>query len=366
MASRKILSFTLAAFLAVSSVAQAAPTAAERETARRLMDEGKARLKANEVARAVDAFQKAHDIMHVPTTGIALARAHLAAGHLVEARDAALEVGRMPHESGDPAVFETARKHAKELDAQLKPRIPTVRIKVKNGTPSRVTVDDIEIPSSIIGEPVAVNPGKRVISARSADGAETKGEIELAERDAKEIELTFPAPSDAGKARTANKSAAAVSPAPRKVTGFGNDGDLGPAGERTPLAEALVYGGFGLAVVGLGVGSVTGAMTLSKASDVEPRCANDICAPEARSDLDSANTLATVSTFAFIAGGAFAVAGVVGLFLPRRPAPGKTGSLASGNVSSLPTRGWGSFDLAPRSHEGRSVTIGPAGIGGTF
>ena len=77
MASRKIWSLTLAAALAaalaVSSVAEAAPTAAERETARRLMDEGKARLKANEVARAIEAFQKAHDIMHVPTTGMALA-----------------------------------------------------------------------------------------------------------------------------------------------------------------------------------------------------------------------------------------------------------------------------------------------------
>ena len=357
MASRKIWSLTLAAALAaalaVSSVAEAAPTAAERETARRLMDEGKARLKANEVARAIEAFQKAHDIMHVPTTGMALARAHLAAGHLVEARDAALEVGRIPHEAGDPAVFDTARKHAKELDAQLKPRIPTVRIKIKGGTPSRVAVDDIEIPTSLIGEPVAVNPGKRIVTAKSADGAEAKGEIELAERDAKEIELTLhPAPAGGAPksaAGTSKPSSSTASAAPRRVTGFGNDGDAGPAGERTPLAEGLMYGGFGLAVVGIGVGAVTGALTLSKASDVEPQCANDICAPSARGDLDSANTFATVSTIAFIAGGAFAVAGVVGFFLPRRP--------AHANASA---------GMAWRSSDGRTVTFGPAGIGGTF
>ncbi len=322
------------------------------------MDEGKARLKANELARAVEAFQKAHDIMHVPTTGIALARAHLAAGHLVEARDAALEVGRMPHEPGDPAVFETARKHARELDTQLKPRIPTLRIKVKGGAPSRVAVDDIEIPLSIVGEPVAVNPGKRVVSVTSADGAEAKGEIELAERDAKDIEISLSRAADAAKSGAAGKSSStAAAPAPRKVVGFGNDGgDVGPSGERTPLADALVYGGFGLAVVGLGVGSITGAMTLSKASDVDPRCANDICAPEARGDLDSASTLATVSTVAFVAGGAFAVAGVVGLFLPRRP-PQATRKAALT---------WGPSGPAMRTGERGFVSVGPTGIGGTF
>ena len=348
---------SVAAVLTFASVAQAAPSAAERETARRLMDEGKARLKANELARAIEAFQKAHDIMHVPTTGIALARAHLAAGHLVEARDAALEVGRLPHDPSDPAVFDTARKHAKELDAQLKPRIPTVRIKIKGGTPSRVAVDDVEIPKAIVGEPVAVNPGKRVISARSAEGAEATGEIEIAERESKEIEITLPAPGEApGAAATSKPSSSSAPAAPRKVTGFGNDGDVGPVGERTQLAQGLIYGGFGLAAVGVAVGGITGAMTLSKASDVEPQCANDICDPAARGDLDSANTLATVSTIAFVAGGAFAVAGVVGLFLPRRP--------ASADARAGLT--WDGARPALRTAEGRTIVIGPAGIGGTF
>ena len=163
------------------------------------MDEGKARLKADEGARAIEAFQKAHDIMHVPTTGMALARALLTAGHLVEARDVALEIGRMPRDPGDPAVFDAARKHARELDAQLKTRIPTVRIKIKGGAASRVAVDDVEIPSSIIGEPVAVNPGKRVFSARNAEGGETKETLEVAERDAKEIELVLPAHGESVK-----------------------------------------------------------------------------------------------------------------------------------------------------------------------
>jgi hypothetical protein len=359
MTRRKARSLSFLLVLAVAGVAHASPSPspslAERETARRLMDEGKARLKANEVARAIEAFERAHDIMHVPTTGIALARAHLAAGHLVEARAAALEVGRLPHDPGDPAVFETARKHAKELEVQIKPRIPTVRINIKGGRPARVAVDDVEVPASVTGEPVAVNPGKRVISARNAEGGEVKGEIEIAERDAKEIELTLPALREAAK--TASPAPASTGPS---LAGGANDAaDLRPSGDRTPLAQGLLYGGLGVGIVGLAVGSISGAMTLSRASDVEPQCENDVCAPSAKSDLESANTLATVSTIAFIVGGAGVVAGVVGYFLPRRSEP---------RDRSNAGLAWDWTGAVRRSPAGRTLTIGPAGagIGGSF
>jgi hypothetical protein len=347
------LSLSLAFALTLSASAYAAPSAAERETARRLMDEGKARLKANEVARAIESFQKAHDLMHVPTTGIALAKAHLEAGHLVEARDVALEIGRMPYDASEPAVFDAARKHAHELDTQLKPRIPTIRIKIKGGTPARVAVDNVEVAPSIVGEPVAVNPGKRAISAKAADGSEARAEIAIAERETKEIELTLSARREASKGGGAASASSGVRP---QLVGFGNDDvDLRPSGERTPLANGLVYGGFGVGAVGLIVGGITGAMTLSKASDVEPRCQNGICDPAARGDLDSARTLATVSTIAFVAGGVGAVAGVVGLFLPRKPAQ----HAGTGLVWTATSSG-GSPSSVIR------IGLTGAGIGGTF
>jgi hypothetical protein len=270
-------------------------------------------MKANEFQRAIEAYQKAHDIMHVPTTGMALARAHLAAGHLVEARDAALEVGRLPHDAADPAVFDTARKHAKELDKELKARIPMLRVKVKGGTASKVTIDETEIPASIIGEPVAVNPGKHVVVARAADGPEAKGEIEIAEREAKEIELAFGAPVEA-KPKPVVVTPPPPPDTPPKVTPPPSEE---VPGERTPLARGLIYGGLGVGALGLAVGAVTGVLTLSKASDVKPLCSNEICDPAAQGDLDSANTFATIATTAFIVGGVGVVAGIVGFVLPR-------------------------------------------------
>ena len=159
------------------------------------MDEGKERTRTGEKERALEAYQKAHDLMKVPTTGMTLVKAHLALGHLIEARDVALEVARMPRERSEPGIFEKARKEAKELEASLKPRIPTVRIVVKGGPATHVTVDDVDVAPLLLGEPVAMNPGKHTIVAKNADNVEKRADVDLAERDAKEIELTLPVPN---------------------------------------------------------------------------------------------------------------------------------------------------------------------------
>jgi hypothetical protein len=79
-----------------------------------------------------------------------------------------------------------------------------------------------------------------------------------------------------------------------------------------------MIGGFALAGLGVAVGAVTGLMTSSKATTVKPQCDSNICDPAAKSDLDSALTLATISTASFIAAGVGLGAGVVGLVLPKK------------------------------------------------
>jgi hypothetical protein len=313
MGSRRLLVATAIAFTVLTTLAgdaMAAPSAAERETARRLMDEGKERTRVGDKERAIEAYQKAHDIMKVPTTGIALAKAQLSVGHLVEARDVALEVARMPRENGEPTIFERARREAKELEANIKPRIPTVRITVKGGPATKVSVDGGPVPSLLLGEPVAMNPGKHSIIARNADGLEKRAEVDLAERDAKEVELTLPVPTPA----------LVIAPVPERPHADGESASGSRSeseGRRTTGAKVLIYGGVGLAIAGLAVGGVTGALTLSKAGDVKTQCLNGICDPAAKTDLDSASSLALISTIGFAAAGAGAVCAVVGLLLPK-------------------------------------------------
>lgn len=293
------------AMLLATSPALAVPTAAQRETARRLMDEGKERTRAGDKERALEAYQKAHQLMKVPSTGIALTKAHLALGHLVEARDVALEVVRMPRESSEPAVFEKARREARELDASIKPRIPTLRIVVKGGPATHVTVDDAEVAPLLLGEPVAMNPGKHTVAAKNADGADKRADVELAERDAKQVDLVLPVPKPAVVLAPAEPR-----PAPTPPGG----------GERTKVANVLVVGGFGIAAVGLVTGGIMGALTLSKAGSLKAQCEKDICDPAAKNDLASAGTFGAISTIGFAVGGAGLVVGVVGLLLPKTKA----------------------------------------------
>lgn len=97
------------------------------------------------------------------------------------------------------------------------------------------------------------------------------------------------------------------------------------SGAGTMRAAGFVAGGAG--IVSLAVGSVVGLMAVNKASSVNKACPTSSCSDaQAVSDNHTAGTLADVSTVAFIAGGAGAIAGGLLLYLARHhsgdePAP---------------------------------------------
>src|SRR5262249_29380095 len=126
---KSALSFALLA-LSISSTALAAePTAADKETARKFMAEAREKRAANDHKGALQAFQAADAIMHVPTTGLEVARTHAALGQLVEARENALRVARSTPEPDEPAPFKRAREEATQLVDDLGKRIPTITVK---------------------------------------------------------------------------------------------------------------------------------------------------------------------------------------------------------------------------------------------
>ena len=119
MASRRAPALAVGFILgAVASVAHAAePTAAEKVTARGMMDEGHARRDAGDHKAALAQFQGADAIMHVPTTGLEVAREQVALGQLVEARDTLQRVIRTPATGDEPEAFRTARTDARPSTA---------------------------------------------------------------------------------------------------------------------------------------------------------------------------------------------------------------------------------------------------------
>jgi hypothetical protein len=323
----------LASLLAASS-AHAEPSAADRETARGLMQQGRELRAKGDLKGALKSFQAADEIMHVPTTGMEVARSQVALGQLVEARDTIAAIRKMPAKPGDPTPFTEARSKAEELDASLNGRVPAVTIWVKGASDAEtptVSIDGEALPAGVLGLPRAVDPGHHVVTVKATEG-EAKQEVDVAEGEQKTVDLTL----------------VAVAPPPAEPD---SEEKTEPETPRPPVTShsptMLTWAGIGLAGAGVIAGTVTGVLSMSKKSTLESQCARDICGPSSYSNYSAANAYATGSTLAFIAAGVgAAVAGVSLIVGHDEPAP-----------APPPATG---VTIRP------AIGLGQAGVSGTF
>jgi hypothetical protein len=360
MASKWLVASLLTAGLTVSAVASAEPSAADRETARGLMTEGRTDRDKGDQKAALKAFLGADAIMHVPTTGLEVAKAQAALGLLVEARETAIRVTRIAEAPSDPAPFKAARDAAAAMSDDLAARIPSLTVTVKNapeGTTPAVTIDDSAVPAEALGQPRKLNPGHHVVVAK-AGGVDAKQEIDLAEKDKKDLAVELPAGGSSGAAAaatTGSATTAADTPATPPDEGTTKSGG----------SKALMIGGFGLAGAGVLVGAITGVLSMSKTSSIKssPNCSGNVCGQAEDGDISSARSMATISTVSFIAAGAGAALGLVGLL---------TGNASAAAPSATPEKP-PSDDSSPASTSRRApsrvepwIGLGAAGLRGTF
>ena len=290
------------ASLLFTTAAHADPTAADRETARSLMQEGRDLRDKGDLKDALKRFKAADDIMHVPTTALEVARVQISLGLLVEARDTIAAMRQLPAKRSDPAPFVEARSKAEELDASLNGRVPAVTITVKGASAEEqatVAVDGVPLAAGALGVPRSVDPGHHVITAKTSTG-DGKAEVDVREGEQKAIEVTL-------ASSATPETAAPTAPAPTEPEAP----ELAIPRSHSPTA--LTWIGIGLAGAGVIAGSVTGGLSLSKTSSLNSACASKVCGPSSDSSLDSAKMLATVSDVAFAAAGAGAVVAIVSL-----------------------------------------------------
>jgi hypothetical protein len=299
----------LAALLAGAALQAPAParaqTAQDRESARGLFEQGKAQRDRGDAAGALESFRAADALMNVPTTKLAVARAFLALGQLVEARDAAMMVAQIPVATSEPAPFTDARAAAAQLASEVGRRIPSVAIAIEGKTPESLTVDGVAIPSQAWSAPRRVNPGKHTVMAK-VGSREVTQEVVVAEGENTSIALDthdLRAPDAPATTATADHPALA-----------------------RPLG-AIFWVGAGAGAAGIAVGTVAGILSLSNKSQADSFCRDNKCPPAAYSSLDAANTWATVSTVAFAVAGAGAVLAGVGLLLHPSPASPTTAAI---------------------------------------
>jgi len=332
------------ALLATASRALADPTAADKETARRLMAEGRNHRKAGDPKGALQSFQAADAIMHVPTTGLEVARAEIELGQLVEARDVLLTVVRSPVEPREPRAFADARATAKALASETEGRIPSIRVQLQNvptGAEAKVTVDGVAVPAAALAAPRAVNPGHHVVAATTGAAGDTPRETAVDVHEAETRDLVV----DLAIAAPAPTETAEKTPAPP------------PASHGATSSLRIVsYAGFGLGGVGLIVGGVTGLLAISDLGSAKHSCVGNQCPPSAYPKLDTAGTMATLSTVGLVLAGVGVGVGAV-TFVLGKPHPAEP--LAAPEAPA---------PAAPPPAPSASLFVGPGSIGvrGTF
>jgi hypothetical protein len=276
------------------------PSAADRETARTLMNEAYARRDKKDFRGALDRFQAADALMHVPTTAIEVAITQIAMGLLLEARDTLTALLVTKPKPGEPAPFAEARTEAKGLNDDVAARIPSLRIMIRGvpdtGEPT-VRVDGVDVPYKALLVPRRLNPGAHEVVARY-NGHDIREQATLREREQKELLLNFegtPPPPP---------------PQPQPQPIVETHGSSGVSTGRT-----LLFVGGGVAAAGLVVGTISGILAISHKNAAEAGCTDGKCPQPTFADIDASRTAGNISTVAFIAAGVGVGVGIAGLVL---------------------------------------------------
>lgn len=304
--SRPAHAVAVAGALLFFSLPVHAQSASDLESARDLYKQARELRTKGDLKAALEKFKGANALAATPITALELGRTYMQLGQLLEAREAFLSVSRLKVQSDESERSAAARAEAAELAEQVRPKIPSLVVRVPTG--ASVSVDGVTVPPDAVGLPRKLNPGPHEVSARMGEGPEDKKSVSLKEGESSEITLapkgdapTVPPP--AGPAVVDAHGGAKVEPGAPKDAG-------GKA------LHPLVWIGGGVAVAGIGFGTVAGIVTLSKKGTINDLCQGTRCVPAAESAVSSGRTWATLSTISFIVGGAGAAAAVVGLFLP--------------------------------------------------
>lgn len=286
-----------------------AQSAEDKAAARTLGTEGIKLANAGDCAAAIDKLTRAEALYHAPTILGRLGECQVALGMLVEGTENLNRVVREALPANAPPAYKQARDRAQGvLDAAL-PRIAKLRIVVEPVVEGlEVLVGDKSVPAALLGAERPTDPGTHQIVARAPGYRPASAEVTLAEGGAESVSLALVADESAAPPPVETKPEPLPPPAPPPV----QPADSGAQSSDKTLAYVL----WGVGGAGLVTGAVTGVMAMGKKGDLDDKCtSNNECPPSAHGTLDSARTLALVSTIGFGVGIAGAAAGTVLYFM---------------------------------------------------
>jgi hypothetical protein len=234
---------TLAALILATSVpiawplpaaAQPAPPAQSDEdakaAARELANRAYEHYQAGEYGRAAIYFRDAEARFHAPTLLLMQAHSHRHLGQLVEARAIYQKIVDEQLKENATKEFIDAQSEAKKQVELMGARIATLKITFKGMSADKVhvSIDDVEIPTAAVLQPMPQNPGThKIVATLGGDegGRAVYQSVTLKEGTTKTVQLVFRASGPTEVPPTTGGCASCEIASPR-----------GPAG---PLALSL-------------------------------------------------------------------------------------------------------------------------------
>lgn len=266
------------AVVLTASVADAAPSAKDKASARTLWVKGKRLAAQKQNDAAIEALEGAVALDPKVQYELDLSRALADEGRLIEAREHAETAVRSTEKNADKA-----KKAAKDLSATIGPRIPSLRVEVKGvaATEAKVTLDGEPFE---IGVDAPIDPGDHTVEGRAASQPSVSKAVTVKEAAHETVTLEL--------------AAAKVADAPAS--------DSSGGGNMAPAAVAYAVGGAGLVA-----GGILGGLAFSQTSTVTDECGGTKCPSKFADDVALAQTYGTTSTVLFAVGGLGVAAGVV-------------------------------------------------------
>lgn len=330
----------LALALGLSRPALAQDSQAENVAAARSLGiQGVQLAEAGKCQEAIEKLSRAESLYHAPTILGRLGECQVNVGQIVLGTENLNRVVREQLAPNAPTAFRDAQERAKKVLTAALPRIGRLTVDVEpKDAQATVTVSGTAVPKALIGVERPTDPGTHEVVATAPGYLPAKASVELPEGGIKSVSLTLE--------RDPN---AAVTPPPPVVPPPTTPADTRPppkAEHSSNSTKTIGYVLLGVGGAGIVTGAVTGIVALGKKGDLD--CPNKECSGKAADDLDSANTVALVSTISFIAG--IAVGGVGTILLVTAPGSSEKGAKPEPKH----------FAATPY------VGVGNAGVRGTF
>jgi hypothetical protein len=353
-ARQRFLSALLVTTLTTSLVAPAAfaqdqPQAENVAAARSLGLQGIKMADAGDCQGAIEKLSRAESLYHAPSILGRLGECQVNVGQIVAGTENLNRVVREQLAANAPKAFRDAQERAKGVLNTALPKIARLTVKVEPADAKpQVTVAGTTIPAALIGVERPTDPGTHEVMVTAPGYLDQKSSVTLAEGGTQEISIKLE--------KDPNAVAATPATPPPSTTPAAVVGPAQPPADAAPKKNnTLAYVALGVGGAGLVVGGITGFLALGKKSDLKG-CEGNSCPPSQKDTLDSAKSMATISTVGFTVGFVGVGVGVVLLL---------AGGGSSSNNAKLATP-----QLAKRETGG--IKVQPffggtsAGVNGTF